>query len=63
MSEQHTVYYTDEEDDLADWIEKYEDVLGGRSDLYKRAIVLLRRDHEGELKSLSEDDDLSDMIT
>lgn len=56
MSRQHTVYYKDEEDDLADWVEEYEDILGGRSDFYKRAVRLLRKDYREEIESLSEDE-------
>lgn len=54
MSEQHTVYYSDDEEDLAEWVEEYEDVLGGRSDFYKRGIRLLRKDYKEEIESLSD---------
>jgi len=56
MSEQHTVYYPDEEEDLAQWVENHEDVLGGRSNLYKRAVKLLKEEHGAEIDSLSVDE-------
>lgn len=62
MSEQHSVYYSDDEKELANWVKKYEDVLGGRSDIYKRAMILLRKEHGEELEELSDDTGSSDVI-
>lgn len=63
MSEQHTVYYSDEEDELADWVEQYEDVLGGRSDMYKRAMILLRKDHGDDIEDMSDENEGRDVLT
>lgn len=62
-SNQHTVYYSDDEEELSDWVEKYEDVLGGRSDMYKRAVIILRKEHKDSIEELSEDTDVSGIIT
>lgn len=53
MSTQHSVYYQEDEEDLADWVEQYEGVLGGRSDMYKRAIIVLKREHGEHIESMA----------
>lgn len=60
MSDQHTVYYGEDEKDLMEWVESYEEVLGGRSDFIKRAIRLMRKEHGNEIESLSGDTEGSD---
>lgn len=57
MSKQHTVYYQEEEEELAEWVEEYEDVLGGRSAFIKRGLRLLRKDYGDEIRALSEEEE------
>jgi len=53
MPGQHTVYYNEGEENLQEWVEEYEDVLGGRSDFIKRSIRLMRKEHGDEIKALA----------
>lgn len=62
MSDQHTVYYADEEENLKEWVERYEEVLGGRSDFIKRALRLMRKEHGDKIESLSDDTEGSDKL-
>ena len=60
----HSVYYRENEEDeeLKEWVEEYEGVLGGRSNLYKRAVKVLRNEKGAELESLADVDD-NEMLT
>lgn len=57
------MYYSDDEEDLARWVEKYAEVLGGRSDMYKRAMILLRKEYGDEIEEMSEKDEGRDVLT
>lgn len=53
MPGQHTVYYNEGEEELQEWVEQYEDVLGGRSDFLKRCVRLARKEYGDEIESLA----------
>lgn len=57
MSAQHNVYYSEDEHDLKDFVERYEDVFGSRSELIKKAIKHYRNDRKDVLETMLEDED------
>lgn len=62
LSEQHSVYYSDDEEDLSNWVERYESVFGGRSEIYKRAVRLMKQEHEDQIRALATDEEGSDQL-
>lgn len=53
MAGQHTVYFKDEEENLQQWVEDHADVFGGKSSMYKRAMIIFREEKGEEIESLS----------
>lgn len=60
MSGQYTVYFREDEEELKEWVEESEDVFGGASNLFKRAVRLMRKEHGNSIEDLKEDTGLDD---